>query len=335
MRCDLAGERPVDRCRALGHSTPWLYTWLTRDDPATPAWAQRHSRAPHRLASKTPEAVERLVCERRQRLVQTREAQRGPLAMQWQLPQLGVEPLPALWTISRLLKRHGLVGQPSSQPRGTPSPPVAAPRPNGVHQLDLVGPRELRGGERFSGVHLMAAPRHAVALAARPSQPASDVVEALVAGWQTLGLPRDLQQDHERSCRGSTRHPRSFGRLIRLCRYLGVAVVFIPERAPWRNGIVERCTAVDDQRFWRPQPCRNLAHIRQELPHFETFHHTQQRDAKLGQRPPGEVHTASTRRGSAHRGVRCPGKACPGETGASRASASRMTKGVCAASARA
>jgi putative transposase len=66
-------------------------------------------------------------------------------------------------------------------------------------------------------------------LAAVPSEQATDVVEALVAGWQKLGRPRYLQVDNELAFRGSNRHPHSFGLLIRLCLYLGVELVCIPE----------------------------------------------------------------------------------------------------------
>jgi putative transposase len=200
--------------------------------------------------------------------------------------------VPEVWTINRILKRHGLVGQPSYPPRGTPYPTVAPSGPRMVHQWDLVGPRYFTGGQRFYGVHLMDAYSNAVALAARPSKRAPDVVEALVTAWQRLGLPRYLQVANELSFRGSNRHPRSFGLLSRLCLYLGVEVVFIPEREPWRNGIVERLNDVYDRLFWRPQSFRDLAHRCEELPRFETFHNTQHRYAKLGQQPPWAVHTA-------------------------------------------
>jgi putative transposase len=301
IRRYLQGEPASAICRALGHSRYWLYKWLKRYDPADPAWAQDHSRAPRRLPAKTPAEVERLVCEIRQRLVTTKYAQRGALAIQWQLRQLGVAPLPEVWTINRILHRHGMVGQPTYQPRGTPYPTLALPGPHVVHQLDLVGPRYFTGGQRFYGVHLMDAYSNAVALAAMPSKRAPNVVEALVAAWQKLGLPRYLQLDNELSFRGSNRHPRSFGLLIRLCLYLGVEVVFIPEREPWRNGIVERFNDVYDKLFWRPQSVRDLAHLREELPHFETFHNTQHRYAKLGQHTPWAIHTATPRRRLAQR----------------------------------
>jgi putative transposase len=93
-----------------------------------------------------------------------------------------MQPLPAIWTINRILHRHGLAGKRAYQARGTPYPALAAQRPHQMHQLDLVGPRYLTGGERFFGVHLIDVHSHAVALAAVPSKHATDVVEALVAG---------------------------------------------------------------------------------------------------------------------------------------------------------
>jgi putative transposase len=296
IRRSWAGDRPAESYRALGRSKPWLYQWLKRDDPAHPTWAQSRSRAPHHFAAQTSQAMERLVCEIRQRLVQTRDAQRGAFAIQWPLQHLGVQPLPASWTIHRILHRYGLAGKRTYQPRATPYPALAAPRPHQVHQLDLVGPRSLTGGARFYVVHLIDIHTHAVALAAVPSKQAADVVEALVAGWQKLGRPRSLPVDNECSFRSANRHPHRVGRLIRLCLYLGVELVLIPKREPWRNGIIERFHHVYDQLFWRSQTFRDRAHLAAERPHFETCHHTQHRYATLEQRTPWEVHRAYRRR---------------------------------------
>ena len=185
-----------------------------------------------------------------------------------------MEPLLALWTINRLLKRYSLVAKPSYQPRGTPYPTLAAPRPNTVHQLDVVGPSDLHSEQRFHGIHLIDVHSNAVALAAPPSKQVVDVVEVLVAAWQELDIPRNLHVDNELAFRGSNRHPRSFGLLIRVCLPLRIAVHCIPEAEPWRNGIVERCNDVDDKLCFRPQQLRYLAHVREELPRFEAFHNT-------------------------------------------------------------
>src|SRR3990172_6561455 len=193
----LRGESASAICRAQGRSRRWLYLWLKRYEPGDPTWAQSRSRAPRRVATKTAEEVEHLVCALRERLAKTKYAQKGALAIQWQLRQLRVDPLPALWTINRILKRHGLVVKARYQPRGITYPRLVPTRPNDVHQLDLVGPRYLEGGRRFYGVHCIDAYSRAVALAAVPSKRDTDVVDAVVAGWQRLGIPRVLPVENE------------------------------------------------------------------------------------------------------------------------------------------
>ena len=287
--------------RALGRSKPWLYKWLKRYRAGQPTWAHEQSRAPHRIAKRSSVELERMVCAIRQRLITTQYAQKGALAIQWQLQQLGVQLLPPLWRINRILKRHGLVVKPTYQPRGTPYPALEPQRPHEVQQLDLVGPRYLKGGTRFYGVHLIDPYSNAVVLEAVASKHALVLVEAVVAGWQRVGLPRILQLDNELSFRGSNRYPRSFGLLIRLCLSLGVEVRFIPEGEPWRNGVIERFNDVYDKLFFRPQRFRDLEPLRTELPVFERFHNTQHRYAKLGQRTPWDVHTAAGRRHLPHR----------------------------------
>lgn len=292
----LQGEPVHAICKALGRSRRWFYKWLKRYAPGDPHWANSRSRTPHRLFHKTSEAVVQWVCAIRQRLLQTKYAQKGALAIQWELQQSGLQPLPAIWTINRILKRQGLVVKPRYQPRGKPYPALVAERPNAVHQLDLVGPRFLSGSGRFYGIHLIDAFSNTVSLAAVSSKRDIEIVEAAVAAWQTLGVPRYLQLDNELSFRGSNRHPHSFGLLIRLCLYLGVEIVFIPEGEPWRNGVVERFNDVYDKLFLRPQYFTDFAHLQRELHHFETFHNRNHRYAKLGQRVPWTVHAASPRR---------------------------------------
>ncbi len=292
----LQGKRPSAICRSLGRSRPWLYKWLKLYDPSNPHWAHSQSRAPKTFPRRTPQPIAQLVCSIRNRLLKTKYAQKGAVAIQWQLERLGIHPLPGIWTINRILKRQGLLAKPTYQPRSTPYPALQAVKPNEVHQFDLVGPRYLKSKERFYGAHLIDTFSNAVALKALPSKQDTDIVEAVVAGWQQLGIPRYLQVDNELSFRGSNRYPRSFGRLIRLCLYLRVELVFIPQREPWRNGIVEKFNDVYDKLFLRQQQFKNLAHLQRELAQFETFHNNYHRYAKLGQRTPWSVHAAKARR---------------------------------------
>lgn len=292
----LQGEPASVICKALGRSRRWFYKWLKRYDPGNSGWAYSLSRAPKNISHKIPQPIADAVCEVRKRLLKTKYAQKGAFAIQWQLKQLGIKPLPEIWTINRILKRQGLVDNPVYSPRAIPYPAVQATQPNDVHQFDLVGPRYLRSKERFYGAHLIDPFSNAVALKALPSKHDIHIVQAIVAAWQHLGIPRTLQVDNELSFRGSNRYPRSFGLLIRLCLYLGVELLFIPQGEPWRNGTVEKFNDVYDKLFLRPQQFSSLKHLERELPVFESFHNRHHRYAKLGQRTPWAVHTAGAKR---------------------------------------
>ena len=287
----LKGERASLICQALGRSRPWLYKWLRRYRSGDSEWDQSRSRIPRRIAVKTSLEIEQVVSSVRTRLVTTKYAQRGAVAIRWELERLGIQPVPEIWTINRILKRNGLLAKPDYEPRGKLYPALAIRSPSEVQQLDLVGPRYLERGARFYGVHLIDSFSNAVALAALSSKRDAEVVEAVVAAWQRLGIPKVLQMDNELSLRGSNRYPRSFGLLIRLCFYLGVEPLFIPAGEPWRNGIIERFNDVYDKLFFRSQRFRNLEHLRDELFQFEAFHNSQHRYGKLGQRTPRQVHT--------------------------------------------
>lgn len=290
----LQGKSPGAICKALGRSRPWFYKWLKAYHPSSAHWAQSRSRAPKRLPTRTGTRIIQLVCSLRQRLVKAKYSQKGAVAIQWELERLGIRPLPAIWTINRILKRQGLLVKPTYHRHATAYPTLQPTEPNVVHQMDLVGPRYLKSKERFYGVHLIDAFSNAVALGAAPTKRDSDIVQAVVTAWQRLGVPDLLQVDNELSFRGSNRYPRSFGLLIRLCLYLHVEIVFIPPGQPWRNGIVEKFNDVYDKLFFRRQQFKNLADLQSELSHFETFHNRSHRYAKLHQRTPWSVHTAKS-----------------------------------------
>lgn len=292
----LRGESVASICRSLAASRRWFYYWLSRYAPGEPTWAHDQSRAPHRQARKLAGGLEELVCEVRRRLLKRKYAQRGAMAIQWELRRLGVEPLPEIWTINRVIRRHDDLrwSDESLPPRPRPAyPALSAGKPGLAQELDLVGPRYLSGGVRFYGFHLIDVASNAVALELVPSKQDEGLCQALLKGWRRLGLPRVLQLDNELSFRGSNRYPRSFGLLVRLCLALGVEVRFIPEGEPWRNGVVEHFNDTYDKSFLRAQHFRSLAHLLGELHAFERFHNEHHRYAKLGGRVPDVVHHSS------------------------------------------
>ena len=92
----LQGEPASVICQALGRSRRWFYKWLKRYDPGNVGWAYSRSRAPNKISHKTPRAIAEAVCAVRQRLLKTKYAQKGAFAIQWQLKELGIHPLPEI-----------------------------------------------------------------------------------------------------------------------------------------------------------------------------------------------------------------------------------------------
>jgi transposase InsO family protein len=222
-------------------------------------------------------------------------AQRGAVAIQWELRQLGVDPLPAIWTINRIIQRHKLWRTPLRVRHRPPYPKLAVSTPGVFHQLDLVGPRYLSGGIRFYGCHLIDISSNAVALEVLEAKHTEAISQALLAQWRRLGVPRFLQVDNELSFRGSNKYPRSFGLVVRLCLHAGVEIVFIPEGEPWRNGIIERFNDTYDKSFFRRQHFPSLDALHKEVLAFEQFHNQHHRYAKLRQRTPNDIHVRHRR----------------------------------------
>ena len=89
----------------LNCSKSWLYKWKARYQAHNPGWAQGLRTQPRHKPSQTPEPMEQSVVTLRRTLVQS--GQRGSAAaIQQGLQQQGLEPIPSLRTIYRILQRH-------------------------------------------------------------------------------------------------------------------------------------------------------------------------------------------------------------------------------------
>ena len=94
----------------------------------------------------------------------------------------------------------------------------------------------------------------------------------MVRFWQQRGIPDFLQMDNELSFRGSNRHPHSFSKLIRLALSLKIAVVFIPIKEPWRNGVIEKFNDSFNRRFIKGKAYDHFSHLQACATEFEDFH---------------------------------------------------------------
>jgi transposase InsO family protein len=217
--------------------------------------------------------MEQLIIKIRKKLESTKYAQTGAGVIAWELTKLDIEP-PPVWTVNRVLKRNHLIKKREKgyQPKGKSYPSIKADIANKLHQTDLLGPRYLHTKERFYSLNTMDIFRHKVKIRSIPFRNASEVMDALIIVWKTLGIPQYCQFDNQQVFSGSERRPRWFSKIIRFCLSLDIEPVFVPFREPWRMAEIERFNDVWDKRFFRAQHFVDYHHLQKEEKRFEAFH---------------------------------------------------------------
>lgn len=283
----LAGEDPESICSSLGKTTRWLYKWAARHIPDDPAWFEDQSRRPFSSPLRTPAEIEQIVEFVRLSLY-NRDLFCGDQAIQWEMDDMGVQPLPSLSTISRILRRRELTHRRTGRytPKGKKYPTLPAFSPNQTHQLDLVGPCYLKGPLRFYGLNAIDVAINRCGIEPMPSKAAQSILDAVYAVWLRMGLPENLQVDNEIAFFGSPAYPRGMGPLIRLCLHYGVQLWFIPPSEPWWNGVVEKFNDHYQQKFLDKIMMSSMSQLRQESLAFEQRHNSTYRYSKLKGKTP-------------------------------------------------
>lgn len=289
-----ARESPSAICASLGRSREWFYKWLRRFESGDPNWFQDRSRRPLRSPASTSQEIEQVVIAVRRGL-RSQDLFHGAQAIRWELEDLGVEPLPSVRTIGRILARHGLTRRREGRykPKGKKYPAPVVTGPGTVHQSDYVGPRYLTGPTRFYSLNSvdLATGRCAVQPVLRRG--GQRTIDAVWQSWQRLGMPRHHQVDNDAVFYGSPAHPRGMGSLIRLCLNQGIDVWFIPPAEPWRNGVVEKFNDHWEAKFLRRVVMASAEELLRESLLFEERHNSRYRYSKLGGKTPRAALEAS------------------------------------------
>ena len=129
---------------------------------------------------------------------------------------------------------------------------------------------------------------HQVYIESQRTKEDRQIASSLLRCWKAVGLSDFLQIDNELSFRGSNRHPRSPGLVIRLCLYFGVQPVFIPVGEPWRNGVIERFNDTYNKKFFRRQWFASYAMLKRQSKNFQRFHNRHHRYSCLKGKTPLE-----------------------------------------------
>jgi hypothetical protein len=282
-----AGESPESICASLGKTKPWLYKWVARHTPDNPTWFEDLSRRPLSSPCRTPTEIEKIVEMVRLGLY-NKGLFCGNQAIQWEIIDMEVQPIPSLSTIGRILRRRELTHRRTGRyiPKGKKYPELPGSLPNQTHQVDLVGPCYLTGPIRFYSLNAVDTAINRCGIEPMPSKAAQSVLDAIYALWLRMGIPENLQVDNELAFYGSPTHPRGMGPLIRLCLHYGVHLWFIPLSQPWWNGAIEKFNDHYQQKFLDKVAMSSMSQLRQESLTFEHRHNSTYRYSKIKGKTP-------------------------------------------------
>lgn len=290
----LNGEKPKSICSSLGKSKSWLYKWVSRYNPHEPSWYKNKSKRPCNNPLHTTSEIEEIVKMLRLNLY-NQDLYYGAQAIQWELEDLNVQPIPSLSTIKRIVKRHGLTHRRTGryEPKGIPYPKLEATIPNQIHQADFVGPCYLKGPIRFYSLNIVDVSTGRCGVQPLFSKSGQSMIDGLWDIWKRMGIPRNIQIDNEMVFYGSPTHPRGMGPLIRLCLHYDIEPWFIPVSEPWRNGVVEKFNEHFEQKFLGKYTMKTGAELRQGALEYEYRHNSKYRYSKLRGQTPLKALTAS------------------------------------------
>lgn len=244
--------------RRFGVALRTVQRWVKRagSQPlAKVEWASRPQR-PQRVANKTEGALERQICAVRPALaVESALGFCGAQAVAEALTAQGVEQVPSVRTINRILARHGLQDAHARVRRKAPVPgwylPAVREGRAELDSFDVIEDLPLEGFglcQVFTGRALLGS-----AVGAWPTADANttEIVELLQEHWRGQGLPAYAQFDNDTRFQGGHNHPDVVGRVMRLCLALEVTPVFAPPLQQGFQGLIEHFNGLWQQKVWQ------------------------------------------------------------------------------------
>jgi len=247
------GLPAAEVARQLHRSRSWVYKWAQYRNQHPWTRFRSASRAslhhPNRLSAKSERRIVRL----RQLLMRHRQphlrfASVGARTIQKEWGRRYPEPAPSLRTIQRVLQRHHLTTQAPKPCRHAYRPHPSATYPDAVHATDIIT-RWITGGEVVQTFNTVDVYSNDVYSTSYANKTAASACEHLLQTWQQLGVPDVAQFDNESAFSGGN-HPWGLGKVVRLCLYMGIDVLFIPLREAAYNSPVETFNHLWAQRFW-------------------------------------------------------------------------------------
>lgn len=177
-------------CRSFGISRKTGYKWLERHRVAGAGSLLDRSRRPHTNPSRTDAATEAAVL----RIRAASNNAWGARKIGWTLACQGCQPVPALSTITEILRRHGKLDRQAQHP----GPHVRFERaePNALWQMDFKGHFPMALGRCHPLTVLDDHSRYSLGLEACANEQDGTVRERLTALFRCYGLPFAMLMDN-------------------------------------------------------------------------------------------------------------------------------------------
>ena len=177
-------------CERFGISRKTGYKWLSRYKQDACCDFEDRSRCPGTIPHRTSKAVEDKIIALRDK-----HPAWGARKLSRRMKDLGEREVPALSTITQILRRRGrLSSEPC--PERQPWQRFEHPVPNALWQMDFKGPFPLRRGACHPLTVLDDHSRFSVGLVACPNQRGDTVQPALTQIFRTYGLPDSILSDN-------------------------------------------------------------------------------------------------------------------------------------------
>lgn len=293
----LYGETSIaDLCRSFGISRKTGYKWLSRYDQEGPMGLIDRSRAPHHH----PHALDSGVAARLLAVRQKHPTWGARKLLAWLEARERDLPLPAVSTVSALLKRLNLVHPRRFRHR---VPPMTAPfgscgAPNDTWCVDFKGWFRVGDGSRCDPLTISDAfSRYLLSCQSVPGTSAAEVRPFFEAAFNEFGLPAAIRSDN-----GPPFATRGAGGLSTLSVWwvrLGITPERIEPGKPEQNGRHERMHLTLKAETARP-PRHSLRAQQLAFDRFRQVFNQERPHEALGQQPPATAYEPSPRRMPRH-----------------------------------
>ena len=280
------GCRVTEVAKQLKRSRQWVYKWIERSSDQKEDWSKSKSTKPHTVANKLATNVEEAIVNTRLMLQKHPYKESGAYPILHELRKQCIE-APSIATINRILKKHGLT---QSKQRYVKSGIDYPEEPFNMQIMDLIGPRYLRGADKFYMLSIINNDTRHAGVYPMLTKNSEDLTKAVTSFWKTYSIPDFLQMDNELSFKGSNRHPRGLGLLLRTALSLNVTPRFIPVGEPWRNGVVERFNQKVEKTLLS-QKHKDFSNLLEHSKEFMQTHNSEHHYSTMGHRTPNELGT--------------------------------------------